>query len=264
MKCGGQIAYSLHESTSSANKPCITLIHSLAMDRTFWSPVTSFLCGHANILTFDVRGHGESSHTDEAYTTDLLVDDLALLLNKIGWSSCAVAGESMGGCISLAFALRHPEKTLALGMIDSTAWYGEDASVQWSARADRALKEGMNALVEFQKTRWFTDQFREKNPAVVESAISIFLKNNVNSFANSCQMMGGFDLRHMLSSIQIPTTIVVGEQDFATPVAMSEIIHQSIKNSYLQIIPNAKHLTPLECPQAVSEALISLLGQVEV
>jgi len=255
------IAYTLHRVKSPSTRQRITLVHSLAMNREFWAPVVLRLIEHADVLTFDVRGHGESTAGSDKFTSDLFADDIAALLNHVGWNKSAIAGASMGGCISLAFAAKYPEKTTGLGMIDSTAWYGADAPVKWKERADKVLKEGMNTLVDFQKTRWFSDAFRENNPSVVAQAISIFEKNDVNAFANTCQMMGDFDLRGSLGTLQIPTSIIVGSQDYATPIEMSELLHKSIPNSTLQIIDNARHLTPLECPQVVSDALVRLLSK---
>lgn len=262
IKNGESIAYSLHTIDTSSSRQRITLVHSLAMNREFWSPVIRFLIEHADVLTLDVRGHGESTRSGGKFTTELFADDIAALLNHVGWSKSAIAGASMGGCISLAVAAKYPEKTTALGMIDSTAWYGSDAPLKWKERADKVLKEGMNTLVDFQKTRWFTDEFRENNPSIVANAISIFQKNDVNAFANTCQMMGNFDLRSTLGLLKMPTSIIVGAEDYATPKEMSELLHQSITQSTLQIIDNARHLTPLECPKIVSDALVRLLSKI--
>lgn len=256
---GQPIAYTLHSGDPASPRPRITLIHSLAMNRDFWSTVVQPLFVQADILTFDVRGHGKSVFSGTAYTAGDVADDLSDLLDHIGWSACAVAGASMGGCLGLAFADKYPQKTSALCMIDSTAWYGADAPLKWSERADKALKEGMSALADFQKTRWFSDQFRESTPSVVEHAISIFKQNDPTSFKKTCTMMGDFDYRHSLPNLKMPVSILVGEDDYATPIQMSELLHQSIPNSTLEVIKDARHLTPLECPEIVVEALIKLL-----
>ena len=255
------ISYSLHRGASTTQRPRITLVHSLAMSREFWQPVVYLLIQHADILTLDVRGHGDSTLSGGKYTAELFADDIAALLTHIGWSSSAIAGASMGGCISLAFAAKYPEKTQALGMLDSTAWYGEDAALKWRERADKALTGGMHALVDFQKTRWFSDSFRENNPSVVDRAVSIFKKTDVNAFANTCQMMGDFDLRHSLAGLGVPTSILVGSEDYATPIEMSELLHSHIAHSTMQVIDKARHLTPIECPQIVCDALVNLLAK---
>ena len=70
----------------------------------------------------------------------------------------------MGGMVALAFAARHPARTSALGLIDTTAWYGPEAPKNWAARANQAVEKGLASLVDFQTTRWFGDDFRANNP----------------------------------------------------------------------------------------------------
>src|SRR5262249_9028723 len=152
-------------------------VHSLAMDRHFWAPVASRLAPTQSVLTYDCRGHGQSDKPAGPYTVELFARDLADLLDHVGWQSAIVAGASMGGCVALAFAAGFPARTAALGLIDTTAWYGAEAPRQWAERAGHAAKDGMGALVEFQTTRWFGDQFRLEHPDVVGESVEAFLRN---------------------------------------------------------------------------------------
>ena len=122
-------------------------------------------------------------------------DDIADVMDDVGWDSALVAGASMGGCISLAFAAAYPARTRALGLIDTTAWYGADAPKNWAERAEKAAQEGMAALVGFQTTRWFGDKFRAENPDVVKESVDVFLRNDVNAYVETCKMLGHADLR---------------------------------------------------------------------
>ena len=93
----------------------------------------------------------------------------------------------MGGCVTLAFAGRHPKRVDGLGLFDTTAWYGENAPEAWAERGNKALNEGLSSLVGFQKTRWFGDAFREANPDVLDAAIQDFLANDLNAYAATCK-----------------------------------------------------------------------------
>jgi 3-oxoadipate enol-lactonase len=237
------------------------LIHSLAMDRLFWRPVVERLADHAAVLTYDCRGHGESDKPKGPYTVELFAGDLADLLDHVGWLSAVVAGASMGGCIALAFAAAHPLRTAGLGLIDTTAWYGPEAPKQWAERASRAATAGMGALVEFQTTRWFGDAFRKQRPDVVKHCVDVFLRNEVAAYVETCNMLGAADLRAALPAMTMPTAIVVGEEDYATPVAMAEAMHQAIAGSTLTVLKGGRHLTPLEMPDAIAQELRALMQQ---
>ena len=254
---GTHIAYSLHGDPDASR--FAVLAHSLAMDRGFWAPVASRLAAGSAVLTYDCRGHGASETGSTAFSVEQFADDLADLLDHLGRDRAMVAGASMGGCVSLAFAGRYPQRVNALGLIDTTACYGPDARRQWEERAQKALDGGLKALVDFQVTRWFSDAFRAGQPEAVSQCVAVFLKNDVHAYAATCGMLGAADLRSVLPRIRVPTAVIVGEEDYATPLAMAEELHRNIKGSNLTVLKNARHLTPLERPAEIAAQLEKLL-----
>ena len=82
--------------------------------------------------------------------------------------------------------------------------------------------------------------------------------NDVAGYAQTCRMLGACDLRSGLPSIKVPTAIVVGDEDYATPPAMAEAMHAAIAGSTLTVLPGARHLTPLERPDQVAAELDKL------
>ena len=256
---GTRLAYAVR----GRDRDVFFLIHFFAMDFGFWQPWAGRFSGPAPVLVYDCRGHGESDKPAGPYTVDLFARDLADLLDHVGWTSALVAGASMGGCIALAFAGAYPARTAALGLVDTTAWYGAEAPKQWAERGSRAATSGMGALVEFQTTRWFGDEFRAREPQVVQHCVDLFLRNDVQAYVQTCRMLGAADLRAALPAMTMPTAIVVGEEDYATPVAMAEAMHRSIEGSTLTILKGARHLTPLEVPDAIAGELIALLKRAK-
>jgi 3-oxoadipate enol-lactonase len=238
----------------------VVLVHSLAMDRVFWRPVAERLAGHAAVLTYDARGHGESDKPAGPYSTALFARDLAQLLDHFDWPSAVVAGASMGGCVALDFAAAYPERAAGLGLIDTTAWYGPEARQQWGERAKRAQDAGLGTLVGFQIERWFGEAFRKAHPGVVQRAVDTFLRNDVDAYAASCAMLGACDLRPALPRVKAPTVVLVGEEDYATPVAMAEALERGIVGARLIALAGARHFTPLEKPDAVAAELRRLAG----
>lgn len=253
---GARISFHIQGKEGS---PRLALVHSLAMDHRFWLPVAERISDAAEILIYDCRGHGASDKPAGPYTTDLFARDLADLMDHIGWPSATVGGASMGGCISLAFCAAFPQRTDALALIDTTAWYGPDAPTAWASRAEKALSDGLAGLVDFQKTRWFGDSFRQEHAAVVQQCIDIFLANDPRAYAETCRMLGAHNTTAALSSISCPAIVVVGEDDYATPVEMARTMHEAIRGSRLTVIGKARHLTPLEKPDLIAAEIGSLL-----
>lgn len=254
---GAHIAYHLRDA--GPGFPRLVFLHSLGMDHTLWAPVGALIAPHASVLNLDLRGHGRSDKS-LPYSAERLARDLHDVLDHVGWSQVTVVGASLGGCVALQFAADYPHRVHALGLVDTTAWYGPNAVQHWGARARRAREEGLSSMVPFQETRWFSDAFRVARPDVVERCVNTFLDNDVMAFAAMAEMLGQFDGRHLLPRIGMPTSIVVGEEDYATPVAMSEAVLRGIRGARLTVIPVARHLPQIERPDAVAAVLIRLLA----
>lgn len=255
---GTRIAFTRWPSPGD-EAPRLALVHSLALDRSVWDEVVVHLRDEAAILTYDCRGHGRSDRRAGPFTTDLFARDLAELLDHVAWPAATVAGCSMGGCVALAFAGLHPARTQALGLIDTTAWYGPDAAAKFRERAEAARGNGMSGLADFQAGRWFSDAFRANRPDVLSRTMAVFLANDFEVYAASCDLLGHADLRGHLGAIRIPVRIVVGDEDYATPVAMAERLHESIPHSSLTVLAGARHLTPLERPEEIVAEIRRLL-----
>ena len=255
---GTTLAYTRHPEPGPGARRLV-LIHSLALDRSIWDAVVARLLPEAEVLTYDCRGHGRSDRTAGRFTAELFARDLAQLLDHVGWGAATIAGCSMGGCVALAFAGLYPDRTSGLGLIDTTAWYGADAAAKFKERSEAARARGMQGLVEFQGTRWVSDEFRAANPEPLQHAISVFLANDFDCYAASCALLGDVDVRAHLRQFQMPVAIIVGEEDFATPVAMAQLLHDEIPQSTLMVLPRARHLTPLEHPDVVASELLGLL-----
>jgi 3-oxoadipate enol-lactonase len=261
---GLSIAYTLHTESRPEGtpiRPRIALVHSLALDQSIWDGVVPLLVGHADVLTYDCRGHGKSGRPKMKFTPELFAADLANLLDHVGWPVVTLAGCSMGGCVAQAFAGVYPDRVAALALIDTTAWYGESAPKDWRERAATAAAKGFQALSAFQATRWVSDAFREAHPDVIRAKMEIFLANDLDCYTSTCEMLGDADLRHYQPSMRMPTSVIVGDEDYAAPVAMSEQIQRAMPNATLSVLPKVRHLTPIECPDVIADQILALMAR---
>jgi 3-oxoadipate enol-lactonase len=259
---GLSIAYTLHAAPrpeGSPARPRIALIHSLALDRSIWDGVVPRLTPVADVLIYDCRGHGRSARPKMQFTPELFAKDLASLLDHVNWPRITLGGCSMGGCIAQAFAGTYPDRVNALALIDTTAWYGPTAPKDWRERAATAATKGFQGLSAFQATRWVSDAFREAHSDVIGAHLDVFRANDIDCYTATCEMLGDADLRHYQSAMRMPTSVIVGEEDYATPVAMSEQIQRAMPNATLAVLPNVRHLTPIECPALIAEKILALL-----
>ncbi|MEP7456189.1 alpha/beta fold hydrolase [Phyllobacterium sp. SB3] len=261
MRDGVSAAYSRYPKAID-NSPRIVLIHSLALDRSVWDDVLPRLTAHGEIIAVDCRGHGLSDHAPGPYSIEMMGHDIADVLDDAGWHEAIIVGCSMGGCVAQAFAAQYPQRLRGLGLIDTTAWYGTGAPATWRKRAATAQAEGLRGLADFQVTRWFGDRFRKENPDRVKAAMEVFTGNDLDCYAATCVMLGDADLRRFLPKIKAPVAVIVGEEDYATPVDAARELQHAIKDATLTVLPGARHLTPIECPDAVAAKIVDLIGRV--
>lgn len=99
--------------------PLLVLTHGAGCDHRMFDPQLDALAPYCRALTWDVRGHGQSRPMGDAFTLDLVVDDLVAILDQVGAREVIIGGQSMGGLVAQVFARRHPERTRAMVLIDT-------------------------------------------------------------------------------------------------------------------------------------------------
>ena len=216
------------------------------------------------MLAYDCRGHGKSDKPAGPYTVEQYAHDLAALFDHIGWASAAVAGCSMGGMVAEAFGGMYPARATGLGLIDTSAWYGAEAPKTWRERAAKARVDGLASMVDFQTSRWFSDKFRAEHPELVKAAANVFLANDIDAYAAACVLLGDADLRKFQPGFKMPVAIIVGEEDYATPLEMARQMHAVITTSTLTVLSGARHLTPIECAPQIALLLRELMHRPSI
>lgn len=227
------------------------LLHSLALDRSVWDALVGELSPRHSVVTIDLPGHGASPAGDVTSIDDM-ADAVAATIEAVCDGPAIVMGLSLGGCVAQAVAIRHPSLVRGLGLIDTTAWYGETAVDDWEGRAQKAAAEGFDSLAGFQLARWFSPGFREKDPDTGERLLAIFRRNRVEDYLMTCRAMGEMDLRDRLPSITVPTMIFVGADDPATPPPHAEAMRRLIPDASLHVQPDCSHLSAVERPDAIA------------
>jgi 3-oxoadipate enol-lactonase len=246
--------------TVSGNQiPPIVLLHSLGLDRTFWEPLVPRLRELSDVVLVDLPGHGNSCHTTET-SIEEMADELDRFLEEHGIDSVIAVGLSLGGCVAQALALHHPDRVRALALCDTTSWYGPEGPKNWAERSQQAREMGLGSLAGFQLERWFSEEFRAANAELCEELLDVFRANDLPSYEATCGAMGEFNASGNLSKIGVPTTVIVGESDFATPLSHAEVIAAGIPGARLRVIEDALHLTPLEKPDAFVEEVERLVA----
>jgi (E)-2-((N-methylformamido)methylene)succinate hydrolase len=243
-----------------AGRPAV-LIHGVGNSLEAWDGVVARLRDRFRLLRYDLRGHGESERVPGPYSIEDFSDDLLALLDALKMERCDVAGFSLGGLVAQAFALRHPERVRKLALISTVAGRTETEKARVLERldivADGIPGDHFNRSVE----RWFTDEFRAANPAVIEDYAARNRQNDPACYAAAYRVLALTDLADQLPRIGAETLIMTGENDIGSNPRMARLMHERIAGSRLHILPRLRHSILIEAPDLVADALGSFLAE---
>ncbi|MGD0591022.1 MAG: alpha/beta fold hydrolase [Bacteroidota bacterium] len=241
------ITVSYIEHGSSQGLP-VVFIHGFPFSRKMWEPQMLELPNDILAIAYDVRGHGFSDVGDGQFTIELFVDDLIVLLDHLGIEKAVLCGLSMGGYIALRAIERHPNRIKGLLLCDTKS--EPDTSDEKIKRANsiKTIKSaGVSAFAEnFVKAVFWPKTF-EKNPGAIEFIKELVRANSALGICGTLLALASrTDTTQSLSSIDIPTCIIVGEYDLLTPPSCAQRMHEAIAGSELHILSNASHMSNLE------------------
>ncbi len=246
----------LHYEDTGTGAETIVFAHGLFFSWRNFEEQIRALRGRYRCIAFDFRGQGESEITKSGYDLDSLAEDAAAVIETLRAAPCHFVGLSMGGFVGLRLAIRRPALLRSLVLLDSSA----DAE---SSR-DR-LRYGALVMI----ARWFG--LRPVIGQVLPVMFSKRLLRNrefrtlwrdrilANDRLGTVRAVEGVlsraSVHDDLGKITTPTLIVVGAEDRATPPVHSRRMHDAISGSRLLVVPELGHMSSIEAPEAVTEAI---------
>lgn len=239
--------------------PWLVLSHALAATRHMWAAQIPMLEKHFTVLRYDTPGHGESAVPDGPRSMEQLADSAYELLRNLGAKDVTWVGLSLGGMIGEALAIAHPEMVARLVIADATAGYPTEAKAMWNERIAGVERDGMAAIADGTIGRWFTEDFRRREPDTVGLIRAMILATPPAGFIACGSAVRDLDIWDDIPGISCPTLVLVGEHDMATPPAMARRIADGIPGAEFRTIPDAAHLSCVEQPEAFNAALAAFL-----
>jgi pimeloyl-ACP methyl ester carboxylesterase len=227
----------------------VLLSHGYSATAQMWTGQVAAFKDKYRVITWDMRGHGQSDSPDDpsAYSEAATCDDMAAILKHLGIESAVIGGLSLGGYMSLAFHVAHPEMTRALMLFDTGPGYKNPVA-----------REGWNDTA-----RKRAEVFEEKGlEAVGRSAeVRIAQHRSAQGLAHAARgMLAQFDSRiiESLPEIKVPTLVLVGEND--TPfLGGTDYMVNKIPGAQKALIENAGHASNIDQPAAFNEAVAKFL-----
>jgi len=228
--------------------PVIIFIHGFPFNKSMWSPQLELLRDHCRIITYDIRGFGNSSTGTLEFSIELFVKDLIALMDALKIEKAILCGLSMGGYIALNAAENHPERFSSLILSDTSC--KPDTTEAKAKRLNAIVNIRKKGVVEYAdeivKNLFAPGSFKSKEQEI--ASVKKMITNT--SVRTLCNTLLALSIRketcNRLHNLKIPVLIMAGSEDIITPPSEACIMHKKIKGSAMQVIDHAGHLSNLE------------------
>ena len=242
--------------------PAIFLTHGVGGAEDAWRFITPKLKSMFTVVTYDLRGHGKSPVNNKDFNLDDLVLDLERVREKTNIQKAHFMGHSLGGMIAPAYAKKFPERVLSVGLLSTVAGRSdEDKQKVWSVISDLKDK-GVEQTLKNLTNRWFTDNFIEKNPALVSRRLKQVIDTDKDVFINVFKIYAETEMISWLKDIKKPCLFMTGENDGGCTPFHNKKMSNEVKDSKLVIIPEVKHSFLIEAPEQIANNLIEFIENI--
>ncbi|WP_072476717.1 alpha/beta fold hydrolase [Amycolatopsis australiensis] len=240
----------------------LVLLHAFPLDSRMWNAVREPLASRVRVITPDQRGLGRSPlpESDREPSLEDAARDVVALLDRLELDRVVLGGCSMGGYLAMAVLRLAPERVGGLVLIDTKA--APDTPEAAQSRLDvaaRAEREGTGSwLAEANLPNLLAEATRTRRPELVETVREIIESQPAAGVSwTALALRNRPDSLDLLRRTAVPALVIVGEEDAITPVAAASAMAEVMAGSTLVVLPGAGHLTPLEDPAGVVEAILS-------
>ena len=265
LSCSGcELHYELHDLSAPwiDDRQTILFHHGLGATSGTWAGWFPTLADRLRIVSFDMRGHGRSSHPppDAPLSLDLLAGDIFQVADAAGADRFHLVGESIGGTIALLAALEHPERIRTLTISNGAHIGGSIRSIDdWQQIIDAGGMQGwsqhmmggrfFDGTISPEMWQWYEQEQAKASPDFVLRAV---------------RLLAGADLSERLSALRVPVLLLHGDSSPFIPVAVMADLKARLPDARLQVFAHAKHGLPFSHAQACSQTLRAFIDEVSV
>lgn len=242
----------LHYRVEGQGPERLMLLHGVGASMQSWDGIIERLRDRFTILSFDLRGHGQSTKIKNRYEIDDFTHEALALADAVGFENFHLAGFSLGGLIAQNLVLTAPERVKKLFLLSTVAGRNNEEKSRVDKRL-AALEAGeRGSHFDASLSRWFSDRFRQENPHVIERLRLANAQNDPDCYVSAYRVLAQTDFGERLADIQCPTLIATGEFDIGSNIRMAKFMHRMIAGSQLSVLADMRHSVLTEAPEQIA------------
>jgi len=253
----------MHYEMKGKGTPLI-MIHAGMLNKQMWEPQFEEFAKKFKVIIYDARYHGLSQCEPDTFSNH---KDLFLLMEKLQIPRAVIMGESMGGYVSIDFAIAYPEKVIALIPVSTGLTGYEFKDKIWlDNQAKMQNAQSIEEVVEYIQKTW-TD-----GPQRTPEQVDLLIRNKAKQMYIDClkNMKQGMVEERLdppaigrLNSIDAPTLVIVGDLDLPGIMEIADLIVKDVRGSRKHTVKGAAHLVNMEKPVEFNQAVISFVTSLE-
>lgn len=238
----------------------VLLLHGLGSSAEDWERQMPALVKHHDVLAVDLRGHGRSARGPGAFTVEALADDVARALDAEGVPAVHAVGLSLGGCVALALALRHPARVRSLTLVNAFARFtsaGPRAALRLLVRLALLAAAPMSRVGAHVARGLFPrpDQADDRALAAMRLA-----RTPRGVYVAAIAALARWNAGGRLGDVRCPTLVVIGGRDTTVPRRAGQRLVEEIRGARLVVLPGAGHIAVWDAADAFNRALLEFLA----
>ncbi|WP_313807119.1 3-oxoadipate enol-lactonase [Sphingobium sp.] len=237
--------------------PVLLLSNSLGTDMGMWAPQMAAWTQAFRVLRYDQRGHGAADAPAGGYSIDRLGRDVVELLDALKIEAVDFCGLSLGGMTGQWLGIREARRLRRLVLANTSSFMGPPSA--WDARIDLVREQGMGPLARASVERWFTNSFAATGRDAIAPITAMLQATDPQGYAGCCAAIRDMDMRRTIALIEVPTLVIAGAQDPATPPPHSDVLVRAIGGAQLVTL-EAAHLANVECAELFGAAVLNFLA----
>ena len=235
----------------------IVFLNSLGTDFRVWDKLLDVLGDRFRTVRMDKRGHGLSTNYKDDISIESLAKDVSVLVDSLNLKNICVVGLSIGGLIALELIRQRPNLCNKLILSDTAPKIGSEN--MWAERIKRVQEGGIEAISDDILARWFSNEFLKNKTVELQMWRSMLTRTTKSGYIGCCGAISQCDLTEQAKLINIPTLVIVGDEDGSTPVNLVKDAANLIDGSIFKVIKKAGHLPCVEQPNEVASIFLEFL-----
>ena len=255
---GINLYYELH---GKEGNPVLVLSNGVMMSTASWVYQKNALSEHFRVLLYDCRGMWQSEHPAGPYTMEMHADDLAALLDALNIPTAHIGGISYGSEISMVFALKYPQRTQSLIIIDGVSQIDPFLKGQTYPWLMAAEAQDAELLLRTSYPMNFSEEWISEHLEFIEGSVERYEELDMQALAELMKCFYNLDISDQLEKIKVPTLIVVGEKDVIKGRKYGDLIAERIENSEYVVVPGSGHALCLEKPNELNTLITGFISK---